>query len=502
MMMIERYLSRVCRRLHQEEDGFSIVEALAAITVLAVGAFAAAQAMTYGLSTSGLARQQLAARAGIEQQMEQARTLAYDNLVLSDTSALTHSTDPDNPDYWIDQTAQTYDADGSGSLAGEALIRVPGASPALQHYQNPVIQGNTTYSVYRFVTWVDSPTDGSGGSDAADGNGDGVSDANGQDLKRVTVVITWDDPLSGTARSSTQSSLFSEDKITYQQPVRNNAPSVSCPTAPTVSDKTVTFNAVASDSDGTIASVSWNFGDGTTGSGLTPTHTYSAYGTYSLVNTVVDNGGSSATNSGLSCTVAVPDPTSGNGGPDVQAFTIASGSTYTTAEIVTLQITKKSSGPTPTQMQFSNDGATWSTKQTFSTSTTWTLISGDGSKTVYVRLWDASGFYGARSSDSISLDGTAPAAPTLSITSTTIVGANKTVTLSWTTVTDTGSGIAQYKVYRWSITGSASSSTLICSTTSTTCTNTFKKTDFYNFYVLADDNAGNIGASSNTIQNT
>src|SRR5262249_5130690 len=71
-------------RLRGDEGGFTLVEVMAAITVLAVGIFAAAQALTFGLSTTGLSRQRLAARSGLDQQMEEARALNYTNLVLSD----------------------------------------------------------------------------------------------------------------------------------------------------------------------------------------------------------------------------------------------------------------------------------------------------------------------------------------------------------------------------------------------------------------------------------
>ena len=45
------------------------------------------------------------------------------------------------------------------------------------------------------------------------------------------------------------------------------------------------------DSDGTISSYAWNFGDGTTGSGVTVTKTYSTPGTYNARLTVTDNNG-------------------------------------------------------------------------------------------------------------------------------------------------------------------------------------------------------------------
>src|SRR5262249_56347723 len=132
--------------------------------------------------------------------------------------------------------------------------------PALQHYQNPFIVGSTTYTVYRYVTWVDSPTDGTGSSDKADGNNDGVSDANGHDEKRVTVVVTWTDEFGRTPVDQSQSSLFTDGKIVYKAPAINNPPTVACPTA-SVSGKTANFTTSASDSDGTIARVSWTFKD-------------------------------------------------------------------------------------------------------------------------------------------------------------------------------------------------------------------------------------------------
>src|SRR6185437_5425401 len=45
------------------------------------------------------------------------------------------------------------------------------------------------------------------------------------------------------------------------------------------------------DSDGTISSRSWTFGDGGTSTATNPSHTYAASGTYTVTLTVTDNGG-------------------------------------------------------------------------------------------------------------------------------------------------------------------------------------------------------------------
>lgn len=55
-------------------------------------------------------------------------------------------------------------------------------------------------------------------------------------------------------------------------------------------DRSCVFDGTgSSDSDGTIASYDWDFGDGNFGSGATANHTYAAYGTYPVGLTVTDN---------------------------------------------------------------------------------------------------------------------------------------------------------------------------------------------------------------------
>ncbi len=89
----------------------------------------------------------------------------------------------------------------------------------------------------------------------------------------------------------------------------------------------ISFSSAGSvDSDGTIRSYAWNFGDGTTSSSANPTHQYSAEGTYQVTLTVTDDGGLSdsatttatvsAVNNGSELTNGVAVPVQGAQGSE------------------------------------------------------------------------------------------------------------------------------------------------------------------------------------------
>jgi PKD repeat protein len=64
---------------------------------------------------------------------------------------------------------------------------------------------------------------------------------------------------------------------------------------PILTSSSVSFDGSASfDPDGTIVGYAWDFGDGSTGSGATPSHSYSIAGVYSVKLNVTDNTGSTA----------------------------------------------------------------------------------------------------------------------------------------------------------------------------------------------------------------
>ncbi|BDZ45936.1 PKD domain-containing protein [Naasia aerilata] len=92
-------------------------------------------------------------------------------------------------------------------------------------------------------------------------------------------------------------------------PVPNKVPTASFTTA--AQDLAVSTDASAStDSDGTISSYAWTFGDGGTATGKTAAHTYAAAGTYTIALTVTDDDGATAqTTRSVSVTPANVAPT-------------------------------------------------------------------------------------------------------------------------------------------------------------------------------------------------
>jgi len=99
---------------------------------------------------------------------------------------------------------------------------------------------------------------------------------------RVTVTVT-----DATASASA---------ISYLSVIENEAPIVTLqlPASTIGINESVTFGVLIEDEDGQAnATVSWNFGDGETDSGLAPSHSYSDAGTYTVSVNVTDMRGKS-----------------------------------------------------------------------------------------------------------------------------------------------------------------------------------------------------------------
>lgn len=150
------------------------------------------------------------------------------------------------------------------------------------------------YAVYRNGTFVDSGS-------YQNGTAFNIS-INTTSLGYWNYTIKAND----TAGNENSSSVIVE--------VRNNPPVASF-TASKTSARTgeaITFNASSSyDSDGSIVSYAWDFGDGSTASGVVVKHSYSSAGTYTVELTVTDSDGAT---DNATVQITVTSPRRGAGG--------------------------------------------------------------------------------------------------------------------------------------------------------------------------------------------
>ncbi len=124
--------------------------------------------------------------------------------------------------------------------------------------------------------------------DFGDGdNGSGVTVAHTYAAGNYTATLTVTDNAGGTDAATVDVSV-------------NASPTAAISASPLTGDEplTVLFDASGSaDSDGSIVSYQWNFGDGYSGSGTTPGHLYASAGQYTAMLVVTDDDG--ATGSAL-----------------------------------------------------------------------------------------------------------------------------------------------------------------------------------------------------------
>lgn len=136
-------------------------------------------------------------------------------------------------------------------------------------------------------------------------------------IGEVVLLVNDGASLDFLGRNETFTGTIEVDRIARRPDIpgeedTNPAPNASfifAPNQPEVGE-TVNFTDQSSD-DGMIASRDWEFGDGTTATGETPSHTYSAAGDYTVTLTVTDDEGAS---SSASQTVSVSDGSGGGGG--------------------------------------------------------------------------------------------------------------------------------------------------------------------------------------------
>jgi hypothetical protein len=130
--------------------------------------------------------------------------------------------------------------------------------------------------------------------------------------------------------------------------------------------------------------------------------------------------------------------------PPTGTVLINGGADFCDAKDVMLALTSDDgSGTGVAQMQFSNDGVSWSGWETVDTGKAWTLSEGDELKTVHVQFKDVAGNVSAPDvTDTITLD-TSPPTGTVSINSGADFCSSTDVTLALALDDGLGSGVAQ-----------------------------------------------------------
>jgi hypothetical protein len=203
--------------------------------------------------------------------------------------------------------------------------------------------------------------------------------------------------------------------------------SVTAPPQGTAVAGTTTVTATASDNVGVVGvqflldgaalgaedtaapySVSWNTTTASSGAHVLSARARDAagnMGTAANLNLVVDNT------------------------PPTGTVVINGGAASTSSTAATLTLNASDQLSTVVQMRFSNTGTSYSTPEAYATSKSWTLTTGQGTKTVFVQFQDALGNWSGGFTDTIVLDSTAPSIS--AVQATTITGSSAVI--KWTT---------------------------------------------------------------------
>jgi len=184
-------------------------------------------------------------------------------------------------------------------------------------------------------------------------------------------------------------------------------------------------------------------------------------------------------------TLAPPDSN-----PPTGTITINNNAAYATTTSVTLTFTCSDTEGSCTEMRLSNNGTTWNAWETYAATKSWTLTSGDGAKTVYVKYKDNASNISSNYTDNITLDSTTPTISGIgagSISSSTVV-------ISWTT------NEASTTQVEYGTTISYGSSTTLDTnlvTSHSVSLTGLSPSTTYNYRVLSRDAAGNLITSTN-----
>jgi Tfp pilus assembly protein PilV len=177
-------------RLPRAEDGFTMIEVIAAAFVLTVGVLGLLGAFDSSRKLSLRSERQsvMAHRAQLE--IERLQSYPYSELAM--TAAPAHSSEATNPYYYVSGNEYQWDPSSASKetlaiAAGGVVAAEPGAKKCPPESLGPCewVDGLASGTVYDFVTWH---TDGNCGAKCPAS----------ENYKRLTVVVTIKVPNAGS----------------------------------------------------------------------------------------------------------------------------------------------------------------------------------------------------------------------------------------------------------------------------------------------------------------
>ena len=176
-------------RVAAREDGFSLIEAVAAILIVMIFMAASAASLISGYRAVRQTKYFQQGTALGNQAIEETRDISYDALGMLN-SDLAGDSDTSGACPGLDVVPGSFYDPGGSALTCERIVASDGNVEITNHIETKPVEGKL-FTIRRYVTWVD--TEDQGGPE--------------KDYKRVSVVVEWTD--NGTTDSFETSTFVS-----------------------------------------------------------------------------------------------------------------------------------------------------------------------------------------------------------------------------------------------------------------------------------------------------